>query len=357
MATGSTIELPRAYSVRDIISGIEQIRNTKIETDRIHIDFSKFKFVTPFGMLLISSEIHNVIKKFQIKGIVLQNIDENVKSYLSHMGFFKSSGIDFGKNVDVMRSTENYFSITRYATAQIEQESAGRGQELAETIETLSRKISETLLQTNSGDTYKSLSFSIREIIRNVFEHSQSDDFWAVAQRWPNKDKIQVAILDKGVGLKAALSRNSKLDIKNDRDAIQYALLPGVSGTPNRLHPSNISDDWRNSGFGLFMASHFCRECGGFAIFSGKNGLIFDPEKTTLEIPDIAGVAIRLDIRESDLKYADARRKKILDLGHQMQKELNQYDIIPASRASTMLTAEGIFEQNVAQRATKLKKR
>lgn len=99
----------------------------------------------------------------------------------------------------------------------------------------------------------------MRELIRNVLEHSQSENFWYTGQYQPTKGIVEVAILDEGIGMKKSSMKNRKLSIKDDEDAIRLAIQAGISksgvGRVGR-------DEYDNSGFGLYMITNFCRKGG-----------------------------------------------------------------------------------------------
>jgi DEAD/DEAH box helicase domain-containing protein len=73
------------------------------------------------------------------------------------------------------------------------------------------------------------LTYSIREIVRNVIEHSESETYTVSAQYWPSQSSAEFAVADAGCGVLSSLSHNPKLEVENDLDALKLAMLPGIS--------------------------------------------------------------------------------------------------------------------------------
>ena len=69
---------------------------------------------------------------------------------------------------------------------------------------------------------------------------------------------VEIAIIDRGVGLRPTLSRNPHLTIASDHDAIMYALSPGISGKFYEGVRIDRNNPYQNSGFGLYMNCRLC---------------------------------------------------------------------------------------------------
>ena len=124
------------------------------------------------------------------------------------MGFFKSFGLDFGRRPGEAFGSESYIPLTYFDTAALQRDAACAGHDIGDEVEVHSRRLSETIAGTNSGDVYETLSYSVREVMRNVLEHAQVESFGIGAQYWPTKSRAEVAMVDRGIGLQASLSRN-----------------------------------------------------------------------------------------------------------------------------------------------------
>jgi hypothetical protein len=72
-------------------------------------------------------------------------------------------------------------------------------------------------------------------------------------------------MVDLGVGIRGSLTKNPwYADIDNDVDAIQTALQPRVTATPDR-----------NSGIGLFVTRILLRENGGTLVVRSGRGAVY----------------------------------------------------------------------------------
>src|SRR5690606_8882918 len=123
-------------------------------------------------------------------------------------------------------------------------------------------KIAQILIREDSGDLYDSLTFSLREMLRNVVEHSGSKRIAYSAQYYRKKGSVELAINDWGCGLKASLEANPSIKLDGDLTALDSALMPGVSGKGHQVKKLRVKTEWTNSGYGLYMTSRLCRSVG-----------------------------------------------------------------------------------------------
>ena len=184
------------------------------------------------------------------------------------------------------------------------------------------------------------LAFVIRELMRNIPEHSKSDTIWYCAQYWPSYDLVELAIMDEGIGIKESLCENTDHVhmIKEDEDAIKLSLEPGISGTMIVNKSSLAQSEWDNSGYGLYMVSEMCAELdASFILASGKsaikvckeNGKIVYKNRQT----NIHGTAIQIRIRPSATIDYNEIRKQIVLRGEEKARK-NSYAIHTASKSS-----------------------
>lgn len=74
------------------------------------------------------------------------------------------------------------------------------------------------------------IQYSIREILRNSAEHNEGESVSILAQYWPTKDLAEIVIIDDGIGVPHSLYGNGYVECANSREALKFALLPGISG-------------------------------------------------------------------------------------------------------------------------------
>lgn len=108
------------------------------------------------------------------------------------------------------------------------------------------------------------LSYIVGELVRNTLEHSYARNGAIVAAQYYKKsNRVSFAICDTGIGLWKSLQ---VWHPRTDKDAIQLALMPGISGTTRRLGGTA-----ENAGAGLFFIKSIAKISRGyFMIMSGN---------------------------------------------------------------------------------------
>lgn len=109
------------------------------------------------------------------------------------------------------------------------------------------------------------IKYVIGELVRNVLEHSQSDDGAIVAARYYRQsNRISIGICDGGIGIWKSMQ--TYWSPKTDIDAIRLALTPGITGTTRK---EGGTED--NAGAGLFFIKSIAKITRSyFVIYSGK---------------------------------------------------------------------------------------
>ncbi len=118
------------------------------------------------------------------------------------------------------------------------------------------------------------LQYLLREAIRNIPEHAETDDVWLCGQYWHNRDLAEIAILDEGIGIFKSISHNQvhRAYISSNEEALRWALKPGVSVAFIPSRGQRDDDPWANSGYGLYMISEICKLTEGwFTLASGDD--------------------------------------------------------------------------------------
>ena len=148
--------------------------------------------------------------------------------------------------------------------------------------------------------------------------------------------RVEVGVTDCGRGIREGLSDNGRYEYETDREAIQIAMLPGVSG--NIAAGRGGDDPWQNSGYGLYMTSRICRHAGSFSIYSGEAGIKLG-RTTKMDIPSaLKGTAIQMVIDTrliGDLSDSLARFRQE---GSAAAKQMSGTIQVAASTASQMLS-------------------
>lgn len=299
-------------------------------------DFGRVKNCDPFPMLMVSNAIRHKREEYQKHQFTASNCNND---YAKHMKFYNACGLNLGDSVETSRGNSNYSCITKLSIDDLYSESQENLDYIQETLEKKAKAMALVLSRDNK-EFQKWMTFVIRELLRNIPEHSKSKTIWYCAQYWPSFDLVELAILDEGIGISNSLKDSYEFHslYKNDYEALQLALEPGVSGTFSSLRKSIGTGEWKNSGYGLYMVSQMCAELGAsFIIASGdsairmtkKNGIITNKRYDTF----IEGTAIQIRIRPSKNCNYDQIRSDIVKRGEKIAKN-KDYTIHSASKSS-----------------------
>jgi hypothetical protein len=286
-------------------------------------------------MAYVSTEI----RRFRSSNpdIELEFINYENATYAAHMGFFKAAGIDFGNEPGEARGGSNYIPLSVIPVADIEREAADAYEPVGNIIEKRSSDLAIMLTRMNDGELVDTLTYSLREIMRNVVEHSKSDVLEFCAQYWPTKSKIEIAVMDSGVGVRSSLSNNPHLKINSDRDAVHLALMPAVSGKMFKGVRKRANDVWQNSGFGLYMTNRIARNGGSFFLCSGTSGLILSEKGKRDYETNFKGSALRMVIQTEKINDLASSLQRYRNEGYELARQYDKDHPIEPSIASTML--------------------
>ncbi len=308
------------------------------DAEEYEFNFVNLGHVEPFTMAYVANEL----KRFRStkSGCKFRAINHENNSYAAHMGFFKAFGLKYGNEPGEATGSSTYLPLTILDVSEIKKEACDNFSHVGDVIESKSEKIAKLLTRQSDGDLVDTLTFSIREIMRNVVEHSGSEIIEYAAQYWPTKNLVEVAILDTGSGIKSGLSSNPFLNMTNEREALHLAMLPGVSGKMYKGIKKRKHDDWQNSGFGLYMISRICRNGGNFFVASNDRSVFLDGKtKKDLEC-NYKGVALRLRIDTKSITCYSEMLSKYRKEGYEIAKQFSGKEAIIPSVASTMLARD-----------------
>lgn len=304
-----------------------------IEEDRKFIfDFANLATVEPFGMLLVGAKIRQFMDRFPDAKYYDRNFRNH--SYAANMGFFKSMYQDYG---GTLYGNSNYIPITKIEVAELVKESTEKREHVVDTVERESARLSQ-VLSNNNKELKKTLTYSIREIMRNIVEHSESDYIWFAAQYWPTKNRVEVAILDEGVGIKKTLKTNRRLKIESQKEALLLSLEPGI--TRRKKTRFDRDDPYANTGFGLYMTSRICKNGGDFAVCSGRKILVLHKRGNYFFNTSFSGTAIRMRLTISRMEKLGEIIPVLIKKGEKTAKRNKKSSVLSASKVSSLLIEE-----------------
>ena len=164
------------------------------------------------------------------------------------------------------------------------------GRMLGDIVQEESNLLAQVITQKRELKFNRPIAYCLREIIRNVFEHANTDRCAICAQKWFD-GTVELAVVDQGRGVRKSLEE--KHSFTSDFEALVYSTKPGMS----RALPMATEDAWANSGFGLFVLSELGRKIGPFLLISGGTGLRADNGEIRQLHAQFHGTAVKLKIK------------------------------------------------------------
>jgi hypothetical protein len=331
-----TITLPRALDLRASLKWASSLYCLP-HADRYYIDFKGMEWIEPFPLLFLSSNIlrfkaMNPTSEFHAKNF-------QASSYASHMGFFRAINLDFGNEPGEAKGSATYLPITILSIRELQKEAAQKAIHAGQILEHHAMQLARLLTQEDKSNLVDTLTYTLREIMRNAVEHSESDSFQYCGQYWPHRNIVQIAILDSGIGVKQSLSNNPNLRIISDDQALRLSILPGISGKPLH-HKIEEYDDWENSGYGLYLTKRLCTKGGSFFICSGNKGLYSKANENEKYLSsNFQGTALRMILDKNSTSSLKTALKQFRVEGEAIAKKFDAG--IPRASASS----RGIMRQ------------
>jgi hypothetical protein len=328
------IHLPATLDLDGALGFSAQLQDDTI-TDGVVIDYGMLKWVEPFGMLYAAQAINEFQQRRPELLCLAINMDRGIPahSYAAHIGFFQHCNVNFGNEPGRAWGSTAYLPITTRHTSELLGDNR-----IGPTSTQVALRLARQLARQPSGALVDAFTYSLSEIIRNVGEHSQSRSFSYCAQYWPSENRVEIGLIDDGIGLRESLSKNPNLVELDDQTAIKYALMPGISGKMYQGVRSDPNNQWENSGFGLYMNYQLCNAGGSFFICSGSKGLHRQQgqENRYLET-HLRGTALQLIMDTRQIEDIKTRLEEFRTQGMELAKATRNGYVPSANRMSTML--------------------
>lgn len=283
--------------------------------ESVVLDARNMTFVKPFGMLYAASTIKRFRNQcpdstFDFTHCVDDSRVFECISYAGHMGFFKSidERVSIGKMPGEALGNNNYIPITKIDFIQMHEKEKEKEHPLRieEAIEQEASRLAKVLSRDNM-ELHHLFTYLIREVLRNVLEHSESNEAWICGQFWQYPLKAEIAILDNGIGITKSLQKNSthRQYIDSDEEALKCAIKAGISQTFRPMKTNRSDDEWANSGFGLYVASELCKRLnGGFCLATGSKYIMhLNPVADAYMVQDTCfnGTAVKMEISTANI--------------------------------------------------------
>lgn len=322
----SRIYIPSQLNAENSFNFLSAMHNYR-EIRTLIFDFSYLNFAYPEGIVILASEIKDFVNTRKSDG--LENIAENINmgnsaiSYLSHIGFLKYLGIEIGNPIGTANGNTNYFPLKVIDQSLFIKNSIFEYTEL----EKYSSELASIILNNNRTSPNHPVAYCFTELIRNVFEHAQTDKCLLCAQKYSDK-LIKLAIIDRGCGILSSLS--TKYSLSDNHEALVKAIQPGVS--KSNTENSDADDYWANSGFGLYVLSSLSMKTGHFLLCSGSSSIYGDHNGIKKMPFSLPGTVLCLEITKPHGENMKNILKNIVKEGE--QRTNNGLSIPRASRSS-----------------------
>jgi hypothetical protein len=262
-----------------LLREIEPLLNLN-ERAVVHLDLQGLVFLCPTAQAVVAAASRRIIDE----GLTLQGSNvffpaaRMVRQYLSRMDFFRPIVGDMEEDFE-RRAPAGFRPLQHFD----EQDGCYRAARELKDAVTEACHLDEKVASA-------ALHVCLAELAENVLFHAGSrHGGFAAAQGWKRKAMVEVAIVDMGVGIRSSLTNNAAYaDIRDDVSAIERALEPMVTATPNR-----------NTGLGLSLTRFLLRRNGGQLMVRSGEGAVYAgfAEESRMCAPAFPGTIVSLTAR------------------------------------------------------------
>lgn len=305
---------------------ISEIR--KFKSKKVLLDFSNMRSVRSAGMILFLICIKDLLRNENYEFWCSNKNLTHGCSYADTMGFFDALGLQGHVKVGTYKGrNDDYLGIQRITERELILLNP-QSDDFYPGLETYCEKIARVLTKNNNLEFNKKLEtflkYSIREIIRNTFEHTTKNEVFIAAQRHENAGYIELVISDEGEGIRRTLSVNKALGKINDSQALRYAIQPGISmvSGDELYQKRNRTNLTGNSGYGLYVTSELFKKIGDMKLISGSAVLDIKSNTITEMGFKYPGTAVVLNVYLNELdSVSDNEIEQIVALGEKSAQD------------------------------------
>ncbi len=306
---------PEKLNERSVIKFLNDLWRQK-DNKELTLDFSNISFAKPSGSLLLAFGIRKLSdyrNSYQLISYARGHSSKNdALSYLRYMGFFELAGISLNNTNKALTNKKSHLPIRT-----IKRDKFNNHEVLQVQIESLSEKLAQVIFsKRNEFMQQYFLAYCIRELIRNVFEHADTNECFLIGQKWKN-GIAEITVGDEGIGVLESLNKIN--NEKSVRSALKKCLLPGISGSSN----INSNDYWSNSGYGLYVISELGKKFGSFSIACNNSLLSLSKSKTFRRALPLRGTIVTLTIDTSSADYFPNIIEQIVKRGEKIAESIS----------------------------------
>jgi anti-sigma regulatory factor (Ser/Thr protein kinase) len=233
------------------------------------IDLRDVAFIDPYGMVGLL-EIGELSRSGEMQKPLFLPESEEVLKYLERMDFFKFINKYFNLEPPKPEMPEKYLRSS-YTDVLLEITPIKKSDDIHFIVGKIKDHAQAILTSHLHYDerTINGFIVALSEVCQNIIEHSEKTGFVGI-QKYHfqnlNKNVVKIAVMDIGIGFRKSLSE--RLELKDDLEAIEKALLHGASRYADR-----------GRGHGLASVRRFVHQWNGkISIRSGTAKLSIIPQ-------------------------------------------------------------------------------
>jgi anti-sigma regulatory factor (Ser/Thr protein kinase) len=233
------------------------------------VDLRETSFIDPYGMIGIL-EIGVLCKTGQTRQTLFLPSTEEVLRYLERMDFFRFADTYFDLKPPEPRLSRRY-TRSAYSDVLLEITPIERSDDIHFIVGRVRERANAILRNHLHYDERAINGFivALSEVCQNIIEHSENKGFVGIQKYYfqgIRRNVVKIAVMDTGIGFRKSLSE--RFSLKNDLEAIEKALLHGVSRYPDQ-----------GRGHGLAAVRRFVNQWNGkISIRSGRARLSIIPD-------------------------------------------------------------------------------
>lgn len=299
-------------------------------------DFNGLKWIDPSGAVILLETIENLREKeISIQFEPLKDTWKSAISYGLNMGIFQKIGLS---SSSCNEEGETYLAPKKIHRAEVYEFLESEGKQIEFYFEYISQKISEKVLRFNQWEYDERLkelfTYVVREIVRNIFDHSEADYFYYGSQYIPSTREVELVIADRGVGLINTIPFDAEerwFNRDTTEEAIKKAFTAGITAGSNHSYAHR---DYMNSGFGLAMVKSIISEANGvLSLATSDKTITFINGEQHLSDCNIQGTILRFRVDLEKLSQVNFERQ--LDIVAKEAK-LSGNSSEPSNRSKTL---------------------
>jgi len=245
----------------------------------LFIDTSTYPSARPHTLTALTAFMKDVQIKFPTLKRISMKLprNKNVRNNMARIKFYQENGFDVTYPYTVNASTGRFVEIKCFNAGNID-----------EVVEELTQVIRQAEL---TDGLQKALAFCLSEIIDNSCCHAQVPTGIICAQAF--LDRIEVSIVDRGVGVASSLKEVSQFKNLSSRELLEHSIKEGVT--------SKEKSERGHQGFGLFSVNEIAKLSGGsFNIYSYDSRLETRGGGTSsFDSPPWSGTIINLVLKKN----------------------------------------------------------